>query len=195
MPESLIAETGRKSGSRVAGRLRRAGRIPCVVYGLGMEPLPVDIAWPELRRALIVAGATGSIRLNVNGTEHVTLVREIQRHPVRRDVSHIDFLAVDPDEAVDVEVNLVLGGLEEGDEGNDVEMAMRTVGLRAKPGAIPSEIIVDAAAVRETGTLSVAALQLPAGVSVTSDADEVVATVPAKLAAAAELAAAAVAED
>ena len=138
-----------------------------------------------------------SIRLNVNGAEHVTLVREIQRHPVRREVSHIDFLAVNPDEAVDVEVNLVIGGLEEGDEGNDVELAIRTIGLRAKPGEIPSEIIVDANAVRETGTLTVAALELPDGVTVTGEITEVVATVPAKLAAAAELlaAAAATAED
>ena len=133
MSEVLYAETGRETGSRASGRLRRDGKVPAVLYGLGLEAQAITLNWPDLRRALIDAGSAGSIRLSVGGVEHLTLVRELQRHPVRRDVSHVDFLAVDPDEAVEVDVSLVVGGLEEGDEGNDIELSLRSVTVSSKP--------------------------------------------------------------
>ena len=191
MSEVLYAETGRETGSRASGRLRRDGKVPAVLYGLGLEAQAITLNWPDLRRALIDAGSAGSIRLSVGGVEHLTLVRELQRHPVRRDVSHVDFLAVDPDEAVEVDVSLVVGGLEEGDEGNDIELSLRSVTVSSKPAAIPAELLVDASVVRETGTMNASALALPAGVTLLTPGDEVVASIPAKLAAAAELAAAA----
>lgn len=194
MSEVLYAETGRETGSRSSGRLRREGKVPAVLYGLGLDAQSITLNWPDLRRALIDAGSTGSIRLSVGGVEHLTLVRELQRHPVRRDVSHVDFLAVDPDEAVEVDVSLVVGGLEEGDEGNDIELALRSVTVSSKPGAIPSELLVDANVVRETGAMNAGALVLPAGVTLITPAEDMIASIPAKLAAAAELAAAAAAE-
>ena len=176
MPVVLQGETGRMTGSRSAGRLRREGLVPGVVYGLGMEPVSITVAWPEFRRALIEAGGSGAVRVAVGGKEHLTLIRELQRHPVRRDVIHVDFLAVDPDEVVDVEVPLVLGGVEEGDELKGVEVLMRSLDVSAKPAAIPSEIIIDVTVLRGRGMMTVADLALPPGVVARNDPADVIAT-------------------
>jgi large subunit ribosomal protein L25 len=169
MPEVLTVELGRPTGSRASNRLRREGKVPGVLYGLGMEPTAVAVVWPDLRRALVAGGLSSPIRLKVGGSEHLTIVREIQRHPVRRDITHIDFLAVDPDQPVSIEVPVTIVGLEEGDDAADLAQTVHALTVSAKPAAIPSELGVDANRVRELGTFRVADLQLPPGV--TTDAD------------------------
>jgi large subunit ribosomal protein L25 len=177
MPDVLIAETGREIGSRSSGRLRREGKVPGVVYGLGMEPVAVAIHWVELRKVLAESGTASPVRIAVGGTEHLTVIRELQRHPVRRDVLHLDFYAIDPDLPVTIAVPLVLAGLEEGDEAADIMLAVHEIEITAKPNALPSEVEVDAAAVREAGSLTVADLQVPGGVEVAADPELVVVTI------------------
>jgi large subunit ribosomal protein L25 len=173
MPEVLTAETGRETGSRASNRLRRTGKVPAVLYGLGMEPISVALDWPELRRTLAAGGLSSPIRLRVDGREHLTIVREMQRHPVRRDVTHIDFLAVDPDQPVAIEVPVVLVGLEPGDDAADLAIASHALVVTAKPAAIPGEIAVDAERVRELGIFRVADLELPTGVTTDVDPETV----------------------
>lgn len=169
MPEVLTVELGRPTGSRASNRLRREGKVPGVIYGLGMEPTAVAVEWPELRKALVAGGLSSPIRLKVGGREQLTIVREIQRHPVRRDVTHIDFLAVDPDQPVSIEVPVTIVGLEEGDDAADLAHTIHSLTVSAKPAAIPSELGVDASRVRALGAFRVADLDLPPGV--TTDAD------------------------
>jgi large subunit ribosomal protein L25 len=169
MPELLTADTGRATGSRASNRLRREGRVPCVLYGLGREPLSLSVSWPELRRALVAGGVSSPLRLRVGGQEQLSIVREIQRHPVRRDIMHIDFLAVDPDQEVTLDVPLTLVGLEEGDDAADLAQALHNLSVTAKPAAIPAELTVDAGEVRRMGGFRVGDLHLPAGVSTDAD--------------------------
>jgi large subunit ribosomal protein L25 len=106
----LHAEAGRTTGTRPSGRLRSEGRIPGIVYGHGMSPMPVSVDGRELRSALTTdAGLNALLSLDVAGTSHLTMAREIQRHPVRGTVTHVDFQIVRRDEIVsaDVSVNLV----------------------------------------------------------------------------------------
>src|SRR5690606_33257893 len=111
MDVTLTAETGRDAGSRSSKRLRRAGRVPGVVYGLGADPVAVSVSWPELRRALTTeAGANALVTLEYDGRKDLTIVKDLQRHPVRREVLHVDFLRVDPDVTVDIEVPIVIVG-------------------------------------------------------------------------------------
>ena len=169
MPEVLTADTGRPTGSRASNRLRREGRVPCVLYGLGREPQSLSVSWPELRRALVAGGVSSPLNLRVGGRDQLSIVREIQRHPVRRDVTHVDFLAVDPDQEVTLDVVVTLVGLEEGDDAADLAQAVHSLSVTAKPAAIPAELTVDAAVVREMNGFRVGDLQLPPGV--TTDAD------------------------
>lgn len=178
MAEVLEAQTGRALGSRSSGRLRREGYVPAVLYGLGMEPVHLSLEWPPLRRALNATGGGSSpLRIRVDGTEHLTLVKDLQRHPVRRDVLHIDFLAVDPDEKVNVDVPLVTTGVEAlGTADQDkVVLELRSLAVACKPAAIPSEIQVDVSGLTADAQIRVADLTLPAGVTTDVDGEELVA--------------------
>src|SRR5215213_7970318 len=107
---TLPVESGRPIGSRSSGRLRAAGKIPGVIYGHGIEPLPVSVEQRALRAALTTdAGLNALLNLQVDGASHLTLARELQRHPVRHNVIHVDFQIVRRDEvmSVDVPINLV----------------------------------------------------------------------------------------
>jgi large subunit ribosomal protein L25 len=173
MPEVLTAETGRVTGSRSSNRLRREGKVPAVIYGLGMEPISLAITWTDLRRTLVDGGLTSAIRLRVEGIEHLTIVRDMQRHPVRRDVTHIDFLAVDPDQPVTVDVPVVIGGLEADDDAADLTVVTHNLSISAKPAALPNEITVDGVAARAAGIIRVGDLQLPDGVATEVDPEVV----------------------
>jgi large subunit ribosomal protein L25 len=151
--------------------------VPAVVYGLGMEPVSVTLNWVELRKVLVEGGTSSPVRISIGGTEHLTVIRELQRHAIRRDVMHIDFYAIDPDLPVTIAVPLVLTGLEEGDEAADLMLAVHEIEVTAKPNQLPSEVEVDAAAAREAGSLTVADLQLPADVEFAADLELVVITV------------------
>src|SRR5262245_49551976 len=105
MDVTLTVETGRPTGSRASGRLRATGKVPGVVYGLGVEPTAVPVDWPELRRALSTpAGLNALIDLTVSGgtggtaeRAHLSVVKELQRDPVKRTVRHVDFMLIDRD--------------------------------------------------------------------------------------------------
>ncbi|MDP6214996.1 MAG: hypothetical protein QGI41_08675, partial [Acidimicrobiales bacterium] len=78
----LTVETGRSTGTRPSRRSRTAGKIPAVLYGLQQDPVTVSVDWPELRRAITTeAGLNAIIQLEVGGEKHMSIVKEIQRHP------------------------------------------------------------------------------------------------------------------
>ncbi|MEO1059186.1 MAG: 50S ribosomal protein L25, partial [Actinomycetota bacterium] len=112
MTETVLnATTGRATGSATSRRLRREGRIPAVVYGHGMDPLSVDVDRRELRHALSgAAGLNTILDLTVDGNVYPSLIKDIQRHPVRRTVLHVDFIQVNLNEEVVVAIPVTLEG-------------------------------------------------------------------------------------
>jgi large subunit ribosomal protein L25 len=172
---TLVAEAGRPTGSRASNRLRHAGRIPAVIYGHGTAPLPVSVDGRDLRAALTTdAGLNALLSLNVDGQTHLTLAREIQRHPVRNTVTHVDFQIVRRDEVVSADVPLVVvGEAHEVSVGNGViEVPINSLTIHATPDAIPGSIEVDVTALVIGGTIRVGDLSLPEGVTTEIDADE-----------------------
>lgn len=178
----LTAETGRPIGSRPARRLRHQGKIPAVVYGADTEPTAIAVDWSALRAALTTdAGMNALITLDVGGEEKLTIVWDMQRHPVRRDVTHVDFIVIDRDKPIDVDVRIVLEGME-GDnlKGLVVDQNLFMLAVSAKPGTIPNEFLVDLAALTVDEPIRAGDLDLPAGVELRTDPEEavVVASVP-----------------
>lgn len=177
---TVTAETGRPTGSRASGRLRGEGKVPGVVYGHGKEPLPVAVNWRELRHALVgEAGMNALIDLHIGSDVDLVMVKELQRHPVRRDVLHVDFLRIDRDQELTVEVPIVIQGeaTEVLKADGVVDQALFHLTVTAKPGSIPNELTVDVSGLTLGDTLRVADLQLPAGVTTHVDLEEpVVAT-------------------
>lgn len=177
---TLAAHTGRPTGSRASGRLRAEGKVPATVYGLGRDALTVTVEWRDLRHALTTdAGLNAIIDLSVDGAKsELTIVKDLQRHPIRRNVLHVDFLRVSADVAIEVEVPITLVGEAKEVINNDglVEQLMFHLTVSAKPGAIPDELTVDISKLEIGHAIRVGDLTLPAGAETNVDPDEPVVT-------------------
>jgi large subunit ribosomal protein L25 len=175
----LVAEPRSEQGSRPAGRLRRAGSVPAVVYGLGTETKSVKVPARELTNAL-AKGANTLITLKLDGDEALTLARQVQRDPTRGDLLHVDFIRVRTDVAVAAEVPLHLTGEPEGvKSGGIVEQLIFNLSIEAMPQSIPGSIEHDISALEIGDQVRVGELTLPPGVAVTVDPDELVGQVVA----------------
>jgi large subunit ribosomal protein L25 len=178
---TLKAAPGREPGSRAAGRLRVVGQIPAVVYGHTISPVPVSVDWRELRAALTTeAGANALINLEVGTDTHLAVVRDMQRHPIRHDVLHIDFQVVSRDEIIAMDVPVTLTGENETIEKTDgatIEQQMHSITIKSTPGNIPNEISVDISGLEVGAAIRVSDLSLPAGVETDIDPDETVVSV------------------
>jgi len=175
MPEiNLVAESGRSLGSSESKRIRRAGRIPGVVYGHGMEAVPVSVDAREFRQALSgPAGLNQLLSLKVDGTSHLTLARVLQRHPVRNTVIHIDFQVVSRDEIVSAEVPILLTGEAKAvGSAGVIEQPLNQLTVHAQPSNIPGDITVDISELTIGSTIRVSDLVLPSGVTTDVDPDE-----------------------
>jgi large subunit ribosomal protein L25 len=174
---SLVADVGRVKGSAEARRLRMAGKVPGVLYGHGIDPLPLAVGSRDLRAALTSdSGLNALISLDVGGTRHLAMARQLQRHPVRRSVDHVDFVIVRRDEVVSAEVNVHLVGeaLEVDRADGLVEQQLFSLVVHATPGNIPNVIEVDISSLSIGEAIRVGDLKLPAGVTTEVDPEDTV---------------------
>lgn len=143
-----------------------------MVYGHGIDPMPVAVNGRALRAALSTeAGLNALLDLQVDGSSHLTLARELQRDPIRHRVTHVDFQVVRRDEVISADVPIALVGealhVHQGD--GVVEQQMFNMAVHATPDRIPNSIEVDISELAIGDTIRVGDLPLPEGVS--SDAD------------------------
>lgn len=180
MAEIILTATPRPpQGTRSARRLRAEGKIPGVVYGLGADPLTLTVDWRELRSALVTEqGLNAVIHLELGGEKMPTLVKDIQRHKVRRDVLHVDFIRVDLSKTVEVEVPIHLEGEAEnvGRAGGVVDQVLTSLLIEARPDDIPSELTLDISGLEIGSALRVGDLTLPEGVTTSVDPEDPVVT-------------------
>ena len=164
---TLHALTERRQGSSNSRRLRLAGSIPGVVYGEGVTPLPVAVNAKEFRAAVTGGqGLNSLITLDADGQTYLVMAREIQRHPVRGTVAHVDFQVVDPHKPVVTEVPLHLVGdaIEVRHADWEVDQQMFSLEIRTRPDQIPNFVNVDISELRAGQTIRVGDLVLPEGV-------------------------------
>ena len=174
---TLRAETGRPSGTSASKRLRREGKIPAVVYGHGMDPIPVAVDGRELRHALTgESGLNALVNLQLDGASHLTMAKVLQRHPVRGTVVHVDFQVVRRDEVVtaDVPIHLVGEAKAVQADGGVVENPLTSLTVQATPALIPTVIEVDITDLAIGDAVRVGDLKIPSGVSTDVDPDETV---------------------
>ncbi len=174
----LTASPRTASGTRAAGRLRREGLVPAVVYGHGADPRSVSVVRRELRAALSTeAGSNALLDLQVDGEAVLALVKEMQRDAVRNEVTHVDFIRVSRDEAVVVEVPIHFEGeaSEVTSGGGTLDQQLFNLTVTAKPGDIPSAITVDVSGMSIGDSVRVGDLSLPRGVTTDVDPEEAVA--------------------
>ncbi len=176
----LIAQAGRSTGSSDSRRLRAEDQIPAVVYGHGMKALSVSVDGRELRLALSgSAGMNTILDLTVDGTVYPSLIKDVQRHPVRRNVQHIDFIQINLNEEIVVAIPIHLEGEAKDVSANGglVDLTMQELQIRTTPRNIPEGITIDVSEMDMDSVIRVEDLPLPAGVETTADADAPVVTV------------------
>jgi large subunit ribosomal protein L25 len=167
-------------GSRSARRLRRSGEVPGVIYGGDGEPSHFSVDARILRNTLAHSGAILDVTVD-DGKAAPVLVKDIQRHPVRGDIVHVDLLRVNMNETIQTTVVLELLGADDApgvSEGGVLTQETRELNIEALPGDIPDVIQHDVSGLEMNATLTLSAVTAPSGVTFLDDLEEtVVATI------------------
>lgn len=175
------------AGKGAATKLRAQGMVPGVCYGSTSEgridPLPIIVDVKALRAALDpVRKQNTVIDLTIDGTDggarklHA-LVKDYQVHPLRREITHVDLLAIDPNKEVIANVPLEFTGKPKGAiAGGQVRAVLRAIEVRAKPSDIPVKLEIDVSPLDIGDVVHVSAITLPAGVTAVTGRDLAVVT-------------------
>lgn len=179
MSTTLVATSGRNTGSAASRRLRREEKIPAVIYGQGMDPISVLIERRDLRNAL--SGAAGSntiLEISVDGNVYPAVVKEMQRHPVRRTVAHVDFLRINMSEELTISVPVVLAGEAKAvlADGGLVDASSDTIDIVTTPANMPSEITIDITNMKPGDVIRLGEIKLPAGTRALGDPELAIVT-------------------
>ena len=178
----LSAQPRTGTGKGAARSLRREGNVPAVIYGHGRDPQALAVNARELERLLgsITAGST-VIELGFDGRTSRTLIREIQRHPLKRQIIHVDFQELVAGEKVTVNVPLVLVGTPEGVRlsGGVMNQVLNELTIHVDPANIPNHIDVDVSNLTIGHSLHVSDLTVPEGVEVLDEPESTVAVLAA----------------
>ncbi len=162
---SVRAELRENFGKGFARRLRAAGKIPAVIYGHGAAP--VHVALPGHQVSLLIRRANAVLQLNVNGSDQLTLVKDVQKDPVHQIIEHIDLLVVRRGEKIQVDVPVVVLG--EPASGTIVNLDNATVAVEAEATHIPETIEVDVEGLEDGTHITAADLRLPSGTTLIAD--------------------------
>ena len=179
---TLSATLRSESGKGAARALRRAGSVPAVIYGHKREPMSLAVPTRELERLLerVAAGST-VVELSIDGKVSRTLIREIQKHPFKKQLVHIDFQELVAGEKITVSVPLVIVGISVGVRSfaGILDQTMRELEVSVDPSAMPNHIDIDVSALNIGDSIHVRDIVLPAGITVLSDPDASVVVVAA----------------
>lgn len=183
MPTAQLTAIARNTSGKGAARsLRRDGRLPAVIYGHAREPLSLSIPERDLERLLERFAAENTvIELSIDGSMSRTLIREIQRHPVRRNVLHVDFQELVVGERMVVRIPIVLQGTAEGvrTSGGILSQIMQELECRVDPLNMPSKIDVDVTHVTIGHSIHVSEITVPEGVEILDEPEATICVVAA----------------
>ena len=177
----LAAENRSEAGKGAARRLRASGRVPAVLYGHGTKPQHLSVDARQFGHALRTdAGSNVLISLEVGRDQHLTLAKEIQRHPVRGDFIHVDFIQVRRGEKVHVQVSVRLVGESPGvREGGIADQDLYQLNVEAEVTAVPEAIEADVSGLGIGDVLRVGDLKAPGGAVILDDPEAAVVSVVA----------------
>jgi len=167
--EILNAQKRTNTGKGAARKLRATRQVPGIIYGHHREPQPIALDAKELERMLErVSADTTVFEVTIGKDVARSLIREVQRHPIRREILHVDFQELVAGEAVTVDIPIRLVGTPEGvrNQGGTLDQIMRTVAVEVDPANIPNHFDLTVDALMLNQSLHVSDLKIPAGVKV-----------------------------
>ncbi|HQZ35616.1 MAG TPA: 50S ribosomal protein L25 [Ilumatobacteraceae bacterium] len=168
------------TGSPAARRLRAEGHIPGVIYGQGMAPVSVSVERRDLRLALSgPAGSNTVLTLEVDGKSYPAVVKDMQRHPIRRTVAHIDFLQVNMNEEITVSVAVHIIGESKAvaAEGGLVDAAVDSIEVSCTPNNMPNAFEIDVTEMQPHDVIRLSDVPMPKGVTALGDPEMPIVTV------------------
>jgi large subunit ribosomal protein L25 len=168
----LSAESRTEFGKGGARRTRRAGKIPAVIYGHGDDPRHVSLPAREFTAAIRHGGANVLLTLDLEGKEQLVIPKAIQRHAIKGTFDHVDLLAVRRGEKVTIDVPLAVTGTVAA--GGRLEQDHTTISVEAEATHLPTELEIDIAGLEIGQHLTAGDVKLPSGVSLLTDAEQVV---------------------
>jgi len=172
--KKLNVESRQGGGKSVAGRLRRDGKIPAVIYG-HTTPTAIAVDAREFRNAFKRITANTIVELHMPGGVHEVLVKDYQRDNLTGQILHVDFYEFERGKALRTRVPIRLTGNPVGvKEGGILESQLRELDLECLPKDLPEEIVLDISELALDRALHVRDLTLPAGVKVLLASDQVV---------------------
>lgn len=170
--DQIKAETRTEFGKGAARRIRRADKIPAVIYGHGNDPVHVTLPGHSTMMALKRGGANAVLNIDVEGTLQLALTKQIQVDPLKGHIEHVDFVSVRKGEKVAVEVQIHILGEVKSDAM--VVTEIQTVSIEAEATNIPESIAISVEGV-EAGTQILASqLELPAGSTLLTDGEALI---------------------
>jgi large subunit ribosomal protein L25 len=158
------------TGSRVARRLRAAGRVPAVIYGHKQAVVPISVGRHDVLRMIKTPGHLAD--LDVSGTTETVLIRDVQWDHLGKEILHLDFSRVSAEEIIETEVAVELRGQAAGvASGGILEHLVHSLSIKCKAGAIPDSLKIDISNLQVDEGVHVRDLILPPDVTVSADPD------------------------
>ena len=181
MSDTLELQPRTPGKTKAARAARKTGMIPGVLYGRGNDPVPFQVDRPVLREAINRAGGRHAvIKVKVPGRKVAThaILRDIQLHPVRDNVLHIDLFEISMSEKMIATLTVHLVGDAAGvRDGGVLEQQVHEIEVEALPGDLPSDITIDVSGLEAGHAIRISDLTAPAGVEFKSDPDTVLAAI------------------
>lgn len=176
MSEStLVATTRTQFGKGAARRVRRDGNVPAVIYGHGIAPLHITLPGHDTMMALKTANAL--LTIDIDGKTQLALAKDVQRHPIKPVITHVDLVVIRRGEKVVVDVSVHI----DGDAAPDtlVTVDSQTLQILVDATAIPESIVVSVEGLEAGTQISAGEVALPEGATLETDADVLVVNVTA----------------
>jgi large subunit ribosomal protein L25 len=179
MMSTVLQAEERKSLHR--GELRKNrknGRIPAVIYGAKVENTPVFISSADFTKTIRDVGRNGIISLDVDGRKQDVILTDYQEDFIKKEIIHVDFLAVDKSSKITVDVRLVLTGEAAGvKDGGVLQQPLHEVSVTTTPDNIPPQIEVDVSNLQVGETIKIEDILYQGDFTINNDAEEVIASI------------------
>lgn len=176
--ENLSAVSRVKKTAHEAKKERRNGKVPGILYGKNISNMLFEIGEMELSKELIKTGEHGIVNINIDGQEHMALIKEIQKDPVNRKFMHIDLEELTNDTVVTTDVPLLFVGEDMvRRNGGILQKERNKVKIQCKGGNIPKSINIDVSALSFGDTYRLADIEFSNEISILDDRNTVIAAV------------------